>query len=280
MSKVNEFYSAAHLGFSSYMYIYRIKKSTNEKIVHIKQKMERIFLMIFLMLTTVLTYAQTQYDYYDDYAYTGVDTAIKGFKILGIVVLIAAVVVIIGGVWAKMADWFNPSKKDAIPQKQVLETKPAEIEKKQTKTYGHAIITITGSLVNAIVTMQDGSKKYVEIKDGSFESGVFLYDIKSIIYNFKEDITDKIGNAKVSEFLINMECPINRESIEYVKLEEYKEHIIFYFFGDFNPKKIQFSSIDGLDIYDSFLFFYDGKAMKLSAVTEDYAAEIVAHSIK
>ena len=77
--------------------------------------MKRLGVLIIFLLTTVRLLAQTQYDYYEGRdAYGGVDTAINGLKVFGIIVLVVIAVVIVGGIWAKTMDLFNPPKEKEL----------------------------------------------------------------------------------------------------------------------------------------------------------------------
>lgn len=70
--------------------------------------MKRLGVLIIFLLTTVQLFAQTQYDYYEGRdAYGGVDTAITGFKIIGIIVLIVFVIFIIAAIYGFFAGWFK-----------------------------------------------------------------------------------------------------------------------------------------------------------------------------
>ena len=70
--------------------------------------MKRFCVLIIFLLTTVRLLAQTQYDYYEGRdAYGGVDTAITGKKIVGIIVLVVVVILAIAAKYGYFAGWFN-----------------------------------------------------------------------------------------------------------------------------------------------------------------------------
>lgn len=77
--------------------------------------MKRLFTLVIFLLTTLRLLAQTQYDYYEGRdVYGGVDTAISGLKILGIIILAILAIVIVGIIWAKTMDLFKPSKEKEL----------------------------------------------------------------------------------------------------------------------------------------------------------------------
>ena len=237
-------------------------------------KIKRVLLFVVSMFLALWSFAQTQYDYYEGKdAYGGVDTAIKGLKIIGIIILVVAIIVIVGGIWAKTMDFFNPPKKgqsqtkpiqDAIKQKNessIDKMGNAPIAPKQ-----EVVITIEGKTIMADVTMIDGSKT----------TEWYWYEIDSIIYNLTQDITYIIGDEIVKPAgSTHRGSHINKEDVKLQTIESFKCSNLIRIHGAFDPKKLQLIRIDGLGIYDRWVYYYDGEG-QMQSIVSDKEAEIIA----
>lgn len=238
--------------------------------------MKRLGVLIIFLLTTVQLFAQTQYDYYEGRdAYGGVDTAINGLKVFGIIVLVVIAVVIVGGIWAKTMDFFKQPK-DSPPQHDFphKDTKTKEqhlraINKAVSEAPEHyVVITIEGKIVEADVTRTDGTR----------EREWFWCEIDSIMVNLKYNVTLTIGNdiVKPAGSTYRGMC-VEKDDIRYQTIENFKKHNQLKIRGTFNPKKLQLLRVDGYNLYDEFVYYYDGKAVKQSIIT-DKEAETIANA--
>ena len=235
--------------------------------------MKRLYILMLFLFTTVQLLAQTQYDYYEgDETYGGVDTAISGLKIIGIIVLVIAAIVIVGGLWAKTMDLFKSPKENGPSNNLVGGTgkhqdAPQNMEDvaEQIETIKDVVITIEGKTVEADVTMEDGSKKMEW----------FWYGIDSIIYNHSEDITYKQGNeiVKPAGSLQGGVC-VKKEDVKRETQTSFRCNTRLKIRGEFDSKKLQFIRIDGLGIYDKVVYYYDGEAQMQSIISDKEAFEI------
>ncbi len=237
---------------------------------------KKCVLVILFMVLHIIALAQTQYDYYEGKdAYGGVDTAIDGLKIFGIIVLVAISVVIVGGIWAKTMDLFKHPK-DTPPQQvfphkdaKTKEQHPRAINKTVSEDPEHyVVITIEGKIVEADVTRTDGTKT----------REWFWCEIDSIMVNLKYNVTLTIGNdiVKPAGSTYRGIC-VEKDDIRYQTIENFKKHNQLKIRGTFNPKKLQLLRVDGYNLYDEFMYYYDGEAVKQSIIT-DKEAETIANA--
>lgn len=225
------------------------------------------------LLIAVPLLAQTQYDYYEGSdAYGGVDNAISGLKIIGIIVLVIVAIVIVGGLWAKAMDLFKSPKENEPSNNPVgstgkLQDVPQNMEDvaEQIEPIKDVVITIEGKTVEADVTMEDDSKKMEW----------FWYEINSIVYNHSKDITYKQGNeiVKPAGSLQGGVC-VKREDVKRETQTSFRCNNRLKIRGEFDSKKLQFIRIDGLGIYDKVVYFYDGEAQMQSIISDKDASEI------
>jgi hypothetical protein len=237
--------------------------------------MKRLFVLVFFLLTTLQLLAQTQYDYYDDKnVYGGVDSAIGGLTILGIIILVIVAIVIIGGMWAKTMDFFKPPQKNKplnTQEKTVVNSlksseKKEDISrpKEQMRT---VVITIAGKIIEAEVTMNDNSKK----------TEWFWYEINNVYYDFTENITFSKGDDIVKPAgSVQGGKQVNREDVRIETKTIFKCYNSLRINGKFDPRKLQFVRIDGLGIYDRWVYYYDGEAHMQSIISEKEAVEIAS----
>lgn len=238
--------------------------------------MKRLGILVIFMLTTIQLLAQTQYDYYEgEDAYGGVDTAISGLKILGIIILVILVIVIVGIIWAKTMDVFKSSKEKepmdkplGADDKTQDTTQNMEDDAKLVEPIRDIVITIDGKTVEADVTMEDGSKKMEW----------FWYEIGTITYNFIQDITHSTGDdiVKPAGSVWRGLC-VKKEDVNLQTIEKFKKHNELRIRGEFNPKKLQMLRVEGLGLYDTFMYYYDGEGVKQSIIP-DKEAEVIANS--
>lgn len=241
---------------------------------------KRIILFVVTFFMSLWSFAQTQYDYYEGKdAYGGVDTAIKGLKIVGIILLAIAVIVIVGGLWAKVMDFINPPKNNpsqnkptqtTINPKKELQT--IELENKPIENKRAVVITIIGKYIEVDVTKEDGSKT----------KEWFWYKIKSIILNLSQDITHEIGEdvVKPISHLVYKGCTINNDDINPQTIEDYKySNRLLTIHGIFDPNKLQLVRVEGFDLYDTFMYYYDGDCLKQLLISEKEADTIVQNAL-
>ena len=230
--------------------------------------MKRLGVLIIFLLTTVQLLAQTQYDYYEGRdAYGGVDTAISGLKILGIIILAILAIVIVGIIWAKTMDLFKTSPKMSQRDTDKLQGSSKNMEDVvgQVEPIKDVVITISGIIVNADVTMEDGTKKME----------FFWYEIGTVTYNLGQDITHCIGDeivkpaGSVYKGLYVKKEDVNRESMSRFKCDN---HLRVR--GKFTPQKLRFIRIEGLGIYDRWVYYYDGEAQMQGIISEKEAKEM------
>lgn len=238
--------------------------------------MKRLALLTIFLLTTVQLLAQTQYDYYEgENSYGGVDNAISGLKILGIIILVILAIVIVGIIWAKTMDLFKPPKEKEPSKHPVkdfgkFQDAPQNMEDVAVsdEPIKDVVITIEGKTVDADVTLEDGSKKMQW----------FWYEIGTITYNLKQNITHSIGDdiVKPAGSVWKGSC-VKKEDVNLQTIEEFKKHNELRIKGEFDPKKLQMLRIEGLGLYDTFMYYYDGEGVKQGIIT-DKEAEIIANS--
>lgn len=240
---------------------------------------KRIILFVVTFFMSLWSFAQTQYDYYEGKdAYGGVDTAIKGLKIFGIVILVIAVIVIVGGLWAKVMDFINPPKNNPSqnkptqttikPQKEI---KTNELENKPIEKKREVVITIIGKYIEVDVTKEDGSKT----------KEWFWIKIKSIILNLSQDITHEIGEdvIKPISHLVYKGRTINNDDIKSQTIKDYKYSNQLTIQGIFDPNKLQLVRVEGFNLYDTFMYYYDGDCLKQYVISEKEADTIVQNAL-
>lgn len=237
--------------------------------------MKRLIVLAVFLLTAVQLLAQTQYDYYEGKdAYGGVDTAISGLKILGIIVLAIVAIVIVGGLWAKTMDLFKSPKENELSNNPVGSTGNLQDAPQNMEGYAEpveptkdVVITIEGKTVVADVTMEDGSKKMEW----------FWYEIGTITYNLKQNITYNIGDEIVKPAGSTYKgLYVNKEDVKIQTIEKYKQHNQLRIRGSFNPKKLQMLRIEGLGLYDKIVYYYDGEGVMQSIIPEKDAETIAS----
>ena len=130
------------------------------------------------------------------------------------------------------------------------------------------VITIEGKTVEADVTLEDGSKKMEW----------FWYEIGTITYNLKQNITHSIGDdiVKPAGSVWKGLC-VKKEDVDLQTIEEFKKNNELRIKGEFDPKKLQMLRIEGLGLYDTFMYYYDGEGVK-QGIIPDKEAEIIANS--
>lgn len=240
----------------------------------INNNIKRVLLFVAFLFLTLWSFAQTQYDYYEGKdAYGGVDTAIKGLKILGIIILVVAVIVIVGGIWAKFMDFINPPKHTSAPniikpkiEPQTHTTKEAPIIPKR-----YVALTFIGKTIEADVTMKDGSKK----------TDCFWYDIDWItLYNHNVNYMFNLGNeiVKPAGSIQDGSC-VNREDVKTQTIKSFICNYRLEIKGKFDPKKLQLIRIDGFGFFDRWVYYYNGEAQKQSIISDSEAETIVANTI-
>lgn len=244
----------------------------------INNNIKRLLLLVVTTFMSLLSLAQTQYDYYEGKdAYGGVDTAIKGLKIFGIILLVIAVIVIVGGLWAKIMDFINPPKNNPSQNKPIQTTiklqkepKTNELENKPIEKEREVVITIIGKYIEVDVTKEDGSKT----------KEWFWYKIKSIILNLSQDITHEIGEdvVKPISHLVYKGCTISNDDIKIQTIEDYKYSNQLTIHGFFDPNKLQLVRVEGFDLYDTFMYYYDGDCLKQLLISEKEADTIVQNA--
>lgn len=80
--------------------------------------MKRFILLLISFLTSIQLVAQSQYDYYgDENVWGGVDSAIKGLKTFGIIILVIVAIIVVGIIGAYTMDLFFPPKKNSLKSK-------------------------------------------------------------------------------------------------------------------------------------------------------------------
>lgn len=235
--------------------------------------MKRFCVLIIFLLTTVRLLAQTQYDYYEGRdAYGGVDAAISGLKILGIIVLVIVAIVIVGGIWAKTMDLFKPPKETephnkpttAVDMPQIIPSKKQAIAEER-EPERDVVITIAGKTIEVDVTLNDGSKK----------PELFWYEINGIYYDFTKEITFDRGDDIVNPAgSAHGECCVRKEDVKNETITIYKCYNSLKIRGEFNPRKLHFVRIDGLGIYDKSIFYYDGEVQRQKMISEKIAIAI------
>lgn len=130
------------------------------------------------------------------------------------------------------------------------------------------VITIEGKTVEADVTMEDGSKKMEW----------FWYDIGTITYNLRQDITHSLGDNIVKPAgSVWMGLCVKKGDVNLQTIEEFKKHNKLRIRGEFYPKKLQMLRIEGVGLYDTFMYYYDGEGVKQNIIP-DKEAEIIANS--
>lgn len=222
---------------------------------------KRIIVFIASLLIEMKAFAQTQYDYYEDKdVYGGVDTAIGGLKIFGIVVLIIVVILVLCAIYGFFAGWFKVDKKEK--QINTSENKDKNIEHAIQSQFGknglplpkkpYDAITIVGKSIDAFYTCIDGSK----------HKETFWYNIRSIKYHGYE-IKDSIGHLHniPIEYVLHHGLKIDSEDIINNSEKDLEQQYWLYFEGDveFEPEKLHLRKIiDGFDLIDSFWLHYDG----------------------
>ena len=224
----------------------------------INNHIKRLLLFVVTSFMSLWSFAQTQYDYYEGKdAYGGVDTAIHGLKIFGIILLVIAVIVIVGIVWAKTTDFFKPHQEiqpQPSPVKKPVETTPKTTEEFYRQLYDE--ITITGKSIEVYVTRKDG-KKFKE---------KFWHEIESIRYNQQQEIKNYIRFPFVG---YPNDCfpggdHIDDDDIIYGSI---KNETINYWMEkqiDFDPFKVQLTEMMGMknfELYFMFTIYYGNKAM-------------------
>lgn len=247
----------------------------------IHDNIKRFLLSVASLFMTLWSFAQTQYDYYEGKdAYGGVDTAIRGLKFFGIIILVVAVIVIVGGLWAKFMDFINPPKQSPSQNKPSQnavkpnnDSKPVESEKTIIEPEREVIITIDGKIVEAYVTLLDGSK--------TKRTETFWYEINSITYNLTQDITYLRGDDEVQPAgSVYKGSHINREDVMLDTIEEYHRNNLLIIRGKFDPKKLQMIRIDGFEFYDSWVYVYDGESQMQRGGYSDEEAVTIAQNVK
>lgn len=242
--------------------------------------MKRLVIIIVFLLSTVQLLAQTQYDYYEgNDAYGGIDTAITGFKVIGIIVLIIAAILVIAAVYGLFAGWFK--KEDDIQtdvQPTILSQKTNLDFEKESRTNNvresnvpiekHSeIITIEGNIIEGNLTQKDGSKK----------NEWYWYDIVSIKHNLTNDITHKIGMPVIrkgsSWYLADH---LDKSDLLYNTLRPTTFHLELKVCAFFDPAKLQLMRIDGFNnLYDWTIWYYDGEAQRQDVVDEKRVIEVL-----
>lgn len=244
--------------------------------------MKKKFLLVILLLVLhVIAFAQTQYDYYEGKdAYGGVDTAITGIKIFGIIVLALVVVLVIAAIYGYFAGWFKKEKKplefahpDKTTQKPNLNStkdiSPNVDENKHSLKEKHSeIITIVGNVIEGNLTQKDGSKR----------NEWYWYDISSIKHNLKNDITRVLG------------CPISCEGSSWYladhldendlltdTMRPYTAHMELRITEAFDPSKLHLAKITGFDkLYDGTIIYYNGEAQMQRVIEEKDAVALLS----
>ncbi|MCR5193025.1 MAG: hypothetical protein K6D59_06945 [Bacteroidales bacterium] len=235
--------------------------------------MKRLIILISFLLTAVQLFAQTQYDYYEGKdAYGGVDTAISGLKIIGIIVLVIAAIVIVGGLWAKTMDLFKSPKENETSNNPVgstgkLQDTPqnTEDDAEPVESPKDVVITIEGKIIDADVTMKDGSKKMER----------FWYEIDTVLYNLNNDITYYRGDDIVKPAGSTQGGRlVNKEDVKIETKVIFKCNNHLRIRGEFIPAKLQFIRIDGLGLYDRWVYYYDGEAQMQSIISDKEAKQM------
>ncbi len=219
---------------------------------------KRIILFVVTFFMSLWSFAQTQYDYYEGKdAYGGVDTAIRGLKIFGIIFLVIAIIVIVGVIWAKTMDFFKPhqdvqSKPSSV--KKTIEASQKTTEDIYRKLYD--VITITGKSIEVYVTRKDG-KKFKE---------KFWYEIENIKYNQEQEIKNYIGYPMIGypDDCFRGGDHIEDDDIIYGSI---KQETINYWMekqNGFDPFNVQLKKMMGMknvELYFLFSIYYGNKTM-------------------
>lgn len=91
---------------------------------------KRFCLLLTALFFSVLIYAQTQYDYYDDSAVAGgADRALNGIIIMVLLVVGAIILLVVGNVFFNIYYWFNPKAKPEYKAAKYKEEKQKQHEK-------------------------------------------------------------------------------------------------------------------------------------------------------
>ena len=240
--------------------------------------MKRILVFIFLFLKTLCSFAQTQYDYYDGKnSYGGVDTAISGLKIFGVIILVVVGIIIIGVIWVKLMDFINPPKQSTQQNSPVqkankltLETKQNGVKKETVEQERYVVLTFIGNTFDADVTMEDGSKETVRFW-GNIDWITFYNQNRNFIFDIGNEIVKPAGSVP------NGRC-VKFEDIMMKTLKGYMCNYCLKIKGEFNPKKIQLIRVDGFGFFDKQIYYYDGEAIMQKEISDEEAEAIIANA--
>lgn len=256
--------------------------TTNDlKKMKIHDNIKRFLLSVTSLFMTLWSFAQTQYDYYEGKdAYGGVDTAIRGLKFFGIIILVVAIIVIVGGLWAKFMDFINPPKQSPSQNKPSQNAvrqnnTPKTVESEQTiiEPKRKVIITIDGTIIEAHVTLRNAPiAKTTE---------TFWCALNTIKYNLTQDITHLLGDDIVTSSTYqgsHVKIEVIIKDVMPDTIKKYHCNTILNVRGKFDPKKLQFVCIAGWGVYDTWGCVYDGKYQRLSGSISDTEARIIAQN--
>ncbi len=224
--------------------------------------MRRLIILISFLLTAVQLFAQTQYDYYEGKdAYGGVDTAITGLKIIGIIVLAVVVILAIAAIYGYFAGWFSHNDNRDIP------TNTNHIPKKDSKSVNDIysklldVVIVTGKTIEAFYTCTDGSK----IKSK------YWYEIESIKYNYNLDVKESSVDTHISlcEYHGNSieECDVILDSVARVTIKYWivKQDNFepgYLHFREIRPCKVRLYDFKKIDYDDMYFVQNPNVAMK------------------
>lgn len=226
---------------------------------------KRILLGLAMFILSLLSYAQSQYDYYDDDAVAGgADRALNGILIIIAIVFAIVVIAFIGNGIFKVYYWFNPEadsqkKKDEI-QKEIKKEHDnldnSQLDKKEVE--GQFIQVINNNLDKQQTIEKDG---YVLSSDGDIllegnnsEECHIPYGVKVIRGSAFNNCT-KIKNLYIPDSVEEIE----ENSFEYLNIESVhipksiKKMGDFLFFYCQNLKKVYID--DGLKLIGTGMFF-------------------------
>ena len=202
------------------------------------------------MVLHVIAFAQTQYDYYEgENVYGGVDTAITGMKIIGIIVLVVVVILAIAAIYGYFAGWFGHSDNCEMPTNTTLSPKTGSKSVDDIYSKLLDVVIVTGKTIEAYYTCNDGSKN----------KSTYWYEIESIKYNDNIDVKESSVDTHISL------CEYNGNSIEEsdVILESITRVTIKYWIvkqDDFEPGYLHFRELRPCKVrlYDLKKLDYDG----------------------
>ena len=137
--------------------------------------------------------------------------------------------------------------------------------------YTERVITILGKYIEVDVTKEDGSKT----------KEWFWIKIKSIILNLSQDITHEIGEdvIKPISHLVYKGRTINNDDIKSQTIKDYKYSNQLTIQGIFDPNKLQLVRVEGFNLYDTFMYYYDGDCLKQYVISEKEADTIVQNAL-